>query len=188
MALATSGQSALPLWVPAGRLRPRLKGLSRCLARRGAIGRGPRPRSPRSAEPNLGSCGGRGGHSSPGCPPAAVPGPRRAGRGKERTSWGNPHQHQRSGSRVGACKRRGAYRAPRRSGAASLPRNSGPGSQAGRKREEVGQQGVLGREWGETIHSRHPHPLLGREEVQVVIKKARPNHKHPSSSPKEIPM
>lgn len=41
LALATSGQSALPLWVPAGQLRPRLKGLSRCLAWRGAIGQGP---------------------------------------------------------------------------------------------------------------------------------------------------
>lgn len=81
-ALATSGQSALPLWVPAGRLRPRLKGLSRCLARRGAIGRGPGRR-------------GHGHHAQPSPtwvraagaaatrPRAAGPGPWRTGRGKE---------------------------------------------------------------------------------------------------------
>lgn len=52
---------------PAAPQAQRVKQVSRPARRYWPRAGAARPRSPRSAEPNLGSCGGRGGHSSPGC-------------------------------------------------------------------------------------------------------------------------
>lgn len=52
---------------PAAPQAQRVKQVSRPARRYWPRAGAARPRSPRSAEPNLDSCGGRGGHSSPGC-------------------------------------------------------------------------------------------------------------------------
>lgn len=79
-----------------------------------------------------------------------LPCPGLAARGEERRERAGETHISTSEVGRGWVRARGGepYRASRRSGAASVPRNSGPVSQAGRKREEVGQQGVLGRGWG----------------------------------------
>lgn len=152
-ALATSGQSALPLCVPACRLRPRLKGLSRCLSGRGAIGRGLGRRGRgHHAKPIptwVLAEGKAAGHSSPGCGCGCSCGARalacREWEG-ERTRRGKhqPHQQrgrgwraQDEGSRSPSSRRR--LRPPP---ATPLP------AREPEERGGSGTTGVLGRGWG----------------------------------------
>lgn len=136
-----------------------------------------RPRPPRSAEPNLGSRGGRGGHSSPGCRARALAHGERKGGEKE---MGKPT--------AAAAKRVGGGSAREERGSSPLSRRGWTLRQqlrswlATRKKEGgSGATGGPGQGVGETIHSHRPHPLIGREGVQVT-KKAHPNRKHPPHS------
>lgn len=160
---------------PSGRLSPRPKGLSRCLARRGAIGRGSGGAAAattlRRAQVVLARRARR-----PVVPPAARPGPLRAGRERdERRRWGNPTAIP--AKRPGGKGRAGGGKpAPHvAQGLHPQPDNCGPVSRSGRKKEEVGPRGGPRPGLGVAIHSHCPHPLYRREGVQVVIKKARPN-------------
>ena len=130
-----------------------------------------RPRSPCSAEPNLGSCGGRGGRSHPGCRAGA------SARGERRKRDGENHI---STSKVGRgwvrARGREPYRAPRPARDAPLcPATRVPAFKPEERGRKWGNRGS----WaggGETVHSHCPHLLIGPEGVQVVIKTARRNH------------
>lgn len=143
---------------PSGRLRPRLKGLKQV----------PRParRYWQRVERR-----GRGHHAPPSpswfraagaaasCPPAARPGPLRAGRGRdERARWGNQQEHQPSLLGAVARKRRGA-RAPRRVRAAPSSRQLRSSVATRKKEGGSGATGGPGQGVGVIIHSHWPHPL-----------------------------